>query len=245
MVEQTRLSPNTITRRVRSIQAAVRASARREALDQAVAFRFSLVEGVPRSALRERLKTFRALTAPQVRQLCLRPNPTTLLGLRDRSLLLTLASSGARISEAVALRLGDLAPHGASWSVRLLGKGQARLRLAPLTTEAQTWISRWVKARLRAGVDTEVVFTGFVGRYQWPTPQPLGAHAARRRVTAYGRQCDLPHLEPHDLRRFVATQIVQKYGLRAAQLALGHTSAESTLVYLQDELPPGLTEGLI
>src|SRR5436309_2538534 len=57
-VDHTTLSPNTITRRLHAVKSLVWASARREAIDQAVAFRFSLVESVPLSSLRQRLKTF-------------------------------------------------------------------------------------------------------------------------------------------------------------------------------------------
>ena len=60
----------------------------------------------------------------------------------------------------------------------------------------------------------------------------------------YAVAVGIKELKPHDLRRFVGTQLAAK-NLRSAQLALGHKRLETTARhYILDELEPGLTDGL-
>ena len=245
LVDATTRSPNTINRRLHAIRSLVVASAAREAIDQAIAFRFRLVEPVGRASLRARLKAQHTLSPAQVRALVHAPDPLTHAGLRDRALLITLAGSGCRISELLTLTSADLRQEGAAWFLHVLGKGQTYARRAPCSSEAVTWIRRWLDKRAKAGVDVALIFTGFTGRYDRPTRQGLKRNAAWRRIKAYGQQCGLPWLTPHDLRRFVATQVAARHDLRAAQKALGHASLTTTSThYIRDELAPHLTEGL-
>jgi integrase/recombinase XerD len=245
LVDATTRSPNTINRRLHAIRTLVGASAAREAIDQAIAFRFRLVEPVGRASLRTRLKAQHTLTPDQVRALLRRPDPTTLAGLRDRALLTTLVGSGCRISELLALTSADLRPEGEAWFLEVLGKGQTYARRAPCSGEAVTWIRRWLDKRAKAGVDVALIFTGFTGRSDRPTRQGLRRNAAWRRVKTYGAHVGLPWLTPHDLRRFVGTQVAERHDLRAAQKALGHAHLNTTAqFYVRDALAPGLTEGL-
>ena len=63
-------------------------------------------------------------------------------------------------------------------------------------------------------------------------------------VKRYAHQCGLDHVKPHDLRRFVGTQLAAK-DIRKAQKALGHKSIEVTARhYVLDELEIGLTDNL-
>ena len=73
---------------------------------------------------------------------------------------------------------------------------------------------------------------------------PLSVSSAWRVVRKYALQCGLPHVKPHDFRRFVGTELAKR-DLRQAQKALGHQRLETTVQhYVLDELQPGLTEGL-
>jgi len=76
------------------------------------------------------------------------------------------------------------------------------------------------------------------------TLQPLSVSSAWRVVRKYALQCGLPHVKPHDFRRFVGTELAKR-DLRQAQKALGHQRLETTVQhYVLDELQPGLTEDL-
>jgi integrase/recombinase XerD len=245
LVEDTALSPHTINRMLAAVKRVLKEAAVRGVVAREVGGAFSEVEGVSVAALRQRLKaTARVrLTPAQMRQLCEAPDPATLLGLRDRALLATLAGSGCRISEVVALTVGQLSARDGGYVLQVLGKGQAAPREAPLSREAYAHLQTWLAARAaRGGVETPVIFTAFAGPR--PAARRLTAGAAWCAVRKYALQCGLPAVKPHDFRRFVGTQLAKR-DIRQAQKALGHKRLETTAQhYVLDELQVGLTDGL-
>lgn len=244
LVEDTALSPHTINRMLAAVKRVLQEAAVRGVLPREVGGAFGEVEGVRVAALRQRLKaTARVrLTPAQMRQLCEAPPPATLLGLRDRALLATLAGSGCRLSEVVALTVGQLEPRDGGYVLQVLGKGQAQPREAPLSQEAQRHIQAWLAARATHGVATLVIFTAFAGPR--PTARQVTAGAAWCAVRKYALQCGLQAVKPHDFRRFVGTQLAKR-DIRQAQKALGHKRLETTAQhYVLDELQVGLTDGL-
>jgi integrase len=53
------------------------------------------------------------------------------------------------------------------------------------------------------------------------------------------RACDragVPHWHPNQLRHLFATEVRRRYGLEAAQVALGHAKADVTQVYAERDL---------
>lgn len=73
-----------------------------------------------------------------------------------------------------------------------------------------------------------------------PLGHRISTETARRRIKHYAAMAGLKHVKPHDLRRFVGTQLTEKFGLRQAQLALGHASPDVTArFYVLDELAGG------
>jgi integrase/recombinase XerD len=245
LVEDTALSPHTINRMLAAVKRVLQEAAVRGVLAREVGGAFREVEGVSVAALRHRLKTTARvrLTPAQMRQLCEAPAPATLLGLRDRALLATLAGSGCRISEVVALTVGQLSARDGGYVLQVLGKGQAAPREAPLSREAYAHLQPWLAARVaQGGVETPVLFTAFAGPR--PTARRLTAGAAWCAVRKYALQCGLPAVKPHDFRRFVGTQLAKR-DIRQAQKALGHKRLETTAQhYVLDELQVGLTDGL-
>jgi integrase len=218
LVADTPLSPHTINRMLAAVKRVVTEGARQGLVDRAVAEAFAQVEGVSVGALRHRLKAHARvrITPAQMRQLCEAPSAGTLLGVRDRALLLTLATSGCRISEVVTLTPAQVTPRDGSYFLQVLGKRRP---------------------------DTPL-FTRFAGGGWRPTTAPLSVSSAWRVVHKYALQCGLPHVKPHDFRRFVGTELAKR-DLRQAQKALGHQRLETTVQhYVLDELQPGLTEHL-
>lgn len=247
MVDDTRMSPNTINRKLAALKRLVRASAEVGALPAELAHHVSLIRPVQVRSLRHRLRPdARTRLAPeQVRELVEVPDPKTLLGLRDRALLATLAGSGCRISEVVTLQVSNIMSTPSGRILQVLGKGQAEPRAAPLSEDAHDALMTWLTARSEH-VDVQTVFTGFYGpQGGWrPIARPLSRTGAWRIVRKYAEAVDLPSVKPHDFRRFVGTQLAAK-DLRAVQLALGHKRLETTARhYVLDELEAGLTDGL-
>ncbi len=245
LVQDTGLSPHTINRMLAAVRRVVQEGGVQGLVEPDVAAAFRQVEGVSVEALRHRLKAHARvrITPAQMRQLCEAPPAGTLLGLRDRALLHTLAGSGCRISEVVTLTLGQVTSRDGACFLQVLGKRQRQPREAPLSQEAAAAIRAWLAARAPL-VPGPTIVTGFAAGGQRPTAQPLSAVSAWRAVRKYALQCGLPAVKPHDFRRFVGTELAKR-DLRQAQKALGHKRLETTVQhYVLDELQPGLTDGL-
>jgi integrase len=149
LVVDTTLSPHTINRMLAAVRRVMREGAVHGLVARAVAEAFGQVEGVSVVALRHRLKAQARvrITPAQMRQLCEAPSAGTLLGVRDRALLLTLATSGCRISEVVTLTPAQVTPRDGSYFLQVLGKRQHTPREAPLAQEAAAAIQAWLAQR--------------------------------------------------------------------------------------------------
>ena len=76
------------------------------------------------------------LTERDIERLLAAPDVTTLLGLRDRTMLEVLYATGLRVTELVSLRLTEI--NLRQGVVRVTGKGNKE-RLVPLGEEAISW----------------------------------------------------------------------------------------------------------
>lgn len=170
----------------------------------------------------------RFLDVEAVRRLIESAGGESLIGLRDRAILETLYSTGLRVSELVALDMGDLDLF--SEMVRAKGKGKKE-RLAPLGKPAVAALAAYFRARgvnpLRArGAAGEIVFiNGRGGR--------LTAKAVRQLLDRQVERCALAtRVSPHYLRHSFATHLLDAGAdLRAVQELLGHASLSTTQIY--------------
>ncbi len=152
--------------------------------------------------------------------------------LRDRALLELLYATGARISEACGLSMGDIDFDGRL--VRLFGKG-AKERIVPFGRAAASALDEWFSPQGRMSMvppqwrrrdDAEAVFLNRRGGR-------LSRQAAWAVVRAYGQQAGLrTELSPHVLRHSCATHLLDHGAdLRVVQELLGHASISTTQVY--------------
>ncbi len=151
--------------------------------------------------------------------------------LRDRALLEFLYATGARISEACDLSLGDLDRDNRL--VRLFGKG-AKERIVPFGRAAAATMDDWLTAgrqhlepaRWARRGDQEAVFLNTRG-------SRLSRQAAWAIVKKYGERVGLSDkLSPHVLRHSCATHLLDHGAdLRVVQEMLGHASISTTQVY--------------
>lgn len=244
------LSPNTINRMLSSVRAVMKSAAEHGLIANDVSQAFEAVRGVKISAMKDKLKDHaRTKILPEdMRRLCDAP-ADNLVGVMHRALLLTMASSGARISEVVTLKLTQIEKRTqgkkVGYVIVVSGKTDVGTREAPLGTEAYAAIQAWVKARASAGVTSEFIFTGFSGRGgRGLRTEHITTEAAWQTVKRYAEQCKLDFIKPHDFRRFVGTSLA-KTDARQAQKALGHKDINTTYKhYVLDEMEVGLTDGL-
>jgi integrase len=233
-----------------SVRAVMKSAAEQGYLANDVAQAFDGVRGVKVSAMKDKLKDHaRTKIQPEdMRRLCDAP-ADTLVGAMHKALLLTMASSGARISEVVTLKLTQIEKRTQGKKIGYVmlvsGKTDVGTREAPLGTEAYQAIQRWVKARAGQGVNSEFIFTGFSGRGgRGLRTEHITTEAAWQTVKRYAEACKLDYIKPHDFRRFVGTNLA-KTDARQAQKALGHKDINTTYKhYVLDEMEVGLTDGL-
>lgn len=161
------------------------------------------------------------------------PPADTQAGQRDRALFLTLYNTGARISEALGLTIGDLLLDGTPCVV-LRGKGRKE-RTVPLWTRTARVLRAWIRAY--GGQPTDRLFPN--GRRGTLTR----SGAAQRLALAVDRAAQLrPSLRgrrvsPHVVRHTTAMHLLQS-GTDTAVIALwlGHESPTTTHGYLEADL---------
>lgn len=142
---------------------------------------------------------------------------------RDRLMLEVLYGGGLRVSEAAALRWGDL--DTATMVVRVRGKGNKE-RLCPLGEGAREALQHFVGvARPRRDPASPLLPNGRGG--------PLGARSIQRILKTYLARAGLPlDLTPHKLRHSFATHLLNDGAdLRIVQELLGHASLGTTQIY--------------
>ena len=158
---------------------------------------------------------------------------------RDRALVEFLYATGARISEACGLSLGDIDMQDSL--VRLLGKGNKE-RIVPFGRSAHAALSDWfdeggramrVPKRWKSRDNSDVVFLGVHGTR-------LTRQAAFHIVRKYAALAGIKEeVSPHSLRHSCATHmLVHGADLRIVQELLGHASVSTTQIYtkVDDEL---------
>jgi integrase/recombinase XerD len=176
----------------------------------------------------------RAITPDEVDQLLAEPRrdaeANRLEAIRDHAMLETLYSSGMRVSELVALNIGDVDLDEAM--VRCSGRA-GRERHVPLRGSAVAALSRYLDdARARMAPNDEPSL--FVNH--------RGSRLTRQGfwliLKAYAERANIGDITPHTLRHtFAAHALRHGAGLRDVQQMLGHVSISTTQVYrrLADE----------
>ena len=167
-----------------------------------------------------------AMTVDEVEALLRAPAGEGWRDLRDRALLEVLYASGARISEAIGLKIEDLEPR--LRVLRLHGKGD-KMRLVPIGVGARQALELWLdrgRPQVAGATRTTRVFLSRSGR-------PLGRVDAWRRVKATALRAGLPaDVKPHALRHSFASHLLEGGAdLRAVQEMLGHASIQTTEIY--------------
>ncbi len=172
-----------------------------------------------------------SLTYEQVLKLFDQPKLASYLGLRDRCIMELFYSSGLRVSELVALNIGDF--YLKTLTLRILGKGNKE-RLLPITKSAADWLVRYLEDPKRqenseehtAAKDKEAIFLNKNGTR-------LSPRSVDRKFDKYLTQSGLVgKITPHTIRHTIATHWLENgMDLKTIQLLLGHSSLTTTTIY--------------
>lgn len=250
LVQETKDSANTINLRLESVKGIFRELAERRMIPRETWWAINDVKSLKGNLLIERRSpNARVRIEPEEMRGIIEVPVVRLgdpVGARNRALLLVMATTGMRISEIIAIKVSDLQRSGKNYFVaNIMGKGAAESRVAPLGTEAFEAIQSWLHVRPTKSewVFTSITYDSTSGNVLYST-QHITRSAAYHIVKSIAKEYGMPHVKPHDFRRFVGTQLA-KNDIRQAQLVLGHKNIGTTAKhYVLDEVPLGTTEGL-
>ena len=192
-----------------------------------------------------------SLDRAETRALLDAPDSGTVAGTRDRAMLCLTYNAGLRVSELVGLALDDLKMPALD-EVHIIGKGR-RERILPLWKETRRALRDWLAVRPESAdrhlflnaMGTGMTRRGFAKRLA------LHAQTAAHSVPSIAGKTVSPHL----LRHACALHTLEATGdIRKVSLWLGHSSVQTTEMYLQadptDKLdtldkwrPPSLRKG--
>jgi integrase/recombinase XerD len=170
------------------------------------------------------------LDKPEIDAILASPDRRTAQGRRDYAMLLFLYNSGARASEAAALRIADMDWHAKC--VRIIGKGN-KLRACPL------WPNTLDQLKLLT-TQREPEQRLFLNRNAQPITR-FGIHTLVERYAS--RACsNAPSLgtkrvSPHVIRHTAATHLLRSGAdINTVRAWLGHVSLTTTNIYAETDL---------
>jgi len=170
------------------------------------------------------------LNSEQIGRLLSSPKISSAAGLRDRTILETLFSTGLRVSELVSLNRDQIDLERKEFGVK--GKGN-KLRVVFLSDTAAQWIERYLRARKDNFKPLFIRYSGAVNAQKNGEKMRLTARSIQNIVAKYAKRSGLPiEATPHTLRHSFATDLlISGADIRSVQEMLGHESIRTTQVY--------------
>jgi site-specific recombinase XerD len=170
------------------------------------------------------------LNLEQLDRLLNSPKIATNAGLRDRTILETLFSTGLRVSELVSLNRDQIDLERKEFGVK--GKGN-KLRVVFLSNTAAEWIERYLRSRQDNFKPLFIRHNSKVDIRNNGEGMRLTARSIQRIVAKYAKRAGLPiEATPHTLRHSFATDLlISGADIRSVQEMLGHESIRTTQVY--------------
>lgn len=173
-------------------------------------------------------KTVNFLTLEQVEKLLQTPDTSETAGLRDKTILETLFSTGLRVAELVALNREQITIKTETTDLELgiIGKG-GHPRTVYFSEKAVEWIRKYLGTR---NDNEKALFINYGGRA--PLTR-LTIRSIERMVKHYALLAGLPLTTTcHTMRHSFATDLLMKgVDLRVVQEFLGHRNIATTQVY--------------
>lgn len=150
--------------------------------------------------------------------------------LRDRALVEFLYSTGVRVSELVALNVGDI--EMGKQELIVYGKG-SKERKTYLTDGAKFYLRRYLQTRQQTGLTDQPLFVTL--------DQPhnrLTVAGVQYMLRQLGRRAGVKNVHPHRFRRTIATDLLAR-GMKIEEVKefLGHEKLDTTMIYctIKDE----------
>ncbi len=144
--------------------------------------------------------------------------------LRDRALVEFLYSTGVRVSELVALNVGDI--EMGKQELIVYGKG-SKERKTYLTDGAKFYLRRYLQIRQQGGLTDQPLFVTLDAPHN-----RLTVAGVQYMLRQLGRRSGVKNVHPHRFRRTIATDLLSR-GMPIEQVKEfhGHEKLDTTMIY--------------
>ena len=183
-------------------------------------------------------KTERKILSDEALTAILHQSPNTKMGLRNRTIMVLLYDSAARVSELLGLKLGAINVVSKEPYIRVLGKGNQE-RVIGISLKAATHLKNYITLyHPDPQKGSFLFFTTIKG-----VTNMMSVGNVERFIQQYANEArnsgvDVPEsVYPHMLRRTRATNLYQDgVDLELISKLLGHRKTETTKIYAQPSL---------
>ena len=180
--------------------------------------------------IKEKEKTVTFLTIEQLERLLSTPNTKSIIGLRDRTILETLFSTGLRVAELVNLNREQFSGlnNKAYLELSIIGKG-SRPRTIYFSERALDWLKKYLSTRKDKEKALFVNYKASKDKIGKRLTSRTIENLVKRYVVLSG--CPIT-TTPHTIRHTFATDLLRKgVDLRVIQEFLGHRNIATTQIY--------------
>lgn len=177
-------------------------------------------------------KEIKFLKIKELEKLLLAPDINTKIGLRDRTILETLFSTGLRVAELTSLDREQIkmSPHTKDLEIAVTGKGE-KVRTVYFSERAVKWLQKYLNKR--TDFDKALFINYKRGIEKTNESRRLTTKSIEDIVKKHVKIAGLPIMTtPHTLRHSFATDLLsQGADIRMVQEFLGHRNIATTQIY--------------
>lgn len=175
-------------------------------------------------------RSLKFLDRDQLERLLAQPDVSTERGIRDKTLMEMLFSTGLRVSELCKLNRDQINLERGEFGV--IGKG-GRARVVFLSDRAVIWLEKYLAKRTDQAKALFIRYAGNAQAIQNLEKLRLTSRSVQRILEKYVRAARLPvKATPHVLRHSFATDLLMNGAdLRSVQELLGHKNVSTTQIY--------------
>ena len=179
----------------------------------------------------------RVLTPKEVRHLLASPDRTKPEGARDYALLLVMLRLSLRLSEVCSLRRSSITSHQGRWILKCKVKG-GREEIWPLPQDVKEAIDDYLRldARRRRTLHSDgpdaPLFQPQTNYRTLVFDKALSPRQVQRIVGRWGQFSAVGKVTPHDLRRTVVTELLNRgHSYREVQMVTKHRDPKTVMRY--------------
>lgn len=175
-------------------------------------------------------RSLKFLDRDQLERLLAQPDVSIERGIRDKTLMEVLFSTGLRVSELCKLNRDQINLERGEFGV--IGKG-GRARVVFLSDRAVIWLEKYLAKRTDGAKGLFIRYAGNAEPTQNLEKLRLTSRSVQRIIEKYVRKARLPvKATPHALRHSFATDLLMNGAdLRSVQELLGHKNVSTTQIY--------------